>query len=98
MAAKDDQKRHRFTWILTLDKKKHKNIIVYVPESTGLAFRVELASHETCKRKYVENINMFLEESRTALPPLDVLGMYSQKTMAKLKSTFLSQTTPHLPL
>ena len=84
-----EETRHHFTWILSLDENRYKNIIVYVPESTGLAFRVELAIHEIYKREYVENIDQFLEESRAALPksraalpPLDVLSIYSDQTTA----------------
>ncbi|KAI9777559.1 MAG: hypothetical protein M1816_004702 [Peltula sp. TS41687] len=44
---------------------------------------VELASHDTYQSAYDEQVIDFLEAGRTALPPLDVLGIYSHTTTAQ---------------
>ena len=73
--------RHHFTWILDLEKEEGKwEIEVHARK---LRFKIELASHTTRKAKYDEKIEEFLEESRNALPPLDVLGIESHTTTAQ---------------
>ena len=76
-----DEVRHHFTWILDLEKEEGKwEIEIHV---RGLRFKVELASHETCEAEYDKKVEGFLEDSRTALPPLNVLGIYSHTTTAQ---------------
>lgn len=70
--------RHGIDWILSLDDGKY-DIVVQI---CGLEFKIKLASHETCEDEFLKNVNIFLEESRSALPALDVLGIYSHKTTA----------------
>lgn len=73
--------RHHFTWILDLKKDEGKwEIGVHV---RGLKFKVELASHETCKAEYNKNVEKFLQKGRTDLPSLDVLGIDSHTTTAQ---------------
>ena len=73
--------RHHFTWILDLEKEEGKwEVKVHV---RGLEFKVKLASHETCKAEYDKNVKEFLKNSRTDLPPLDILGMDSYTTTAQ---------------
>lgn len=43
-------------------------------------FKVELASHKTCKAGYNKKVKKFLEQSSTALPPVDGLGIDSYTT------------------
>ena len=73
--------RHHFTWILDLQKEEGKwEVRVHV---RGLEFKVELASHETCKAEYDKNVKEFLENSRMDLPPLNILGMESHITIVQ---------------
>lgn len=74
-----DETQHQRTWILSLRGRK-RDIIVYVPQSTGLAFKVELATHETCQSEFLENLNTFLGEGEAGLPPLDMLGIFTHIT------------------
>lgn len=81
----DGQARHEvrrdFTWILDLKRGSRQwDIKVHVPKKDGLEFKIILASHKTCEAKYIENVNSFLAERRTALPPLSVLGIDSHTT------------------
>ena len=70
--------RHHFTWILDLQKEEGKwEVRVHV---RGLEFKVELASHETCKAEYNKNVKEFLKNSRSNLPQLDILGIDSYTT------------------
>ncbi|KAL8989984.1 MAG: hypothetical protein Q9177_001254 [Variospora cf. flavescens] len=46
-------------------------------------FKVELASHKTCKAGYNKKVKKFLEQSSTALPPVDGLGIDSYTTTAQ---------------
>lgn len=76
-----EEVRHHFTWILDLEKEEGKwEIEVH---ARGLSFKVELASHKTCEAEYDKKADEFLEDSRTALPPLDVLGIDSHTTTAQ---------------
>lgn len=42
-----------------------------------------MASYETYKAEYDKKVETFLKDSRTALPPLDVLGIDSYTTTAQ---------------
>ncbi|MDI1488801.1 MAG: hypothetical protein OHK93_008077 [Ramalina farinacea] len=73
-----EEVRHHFTWILNLAKGEGEwKIVVHVRR---LKFKVELASHETYKAEYNENVEKFLNHSRTADPPLGVLSINSYLT------------------
>lgn len=73
--------RHHFTWILDLKKKKEKwEVEVHV---RGFKFKVELASHNTCKTEYGKNVEEFFKNTRTIFPPLDVLGIDSYTITAQ---------------
>jgi len=76
-----EEVRHHFTWILDLKKEEEKwDVEVHI---RGLRFKVELASHKTCQAEYDKEVDEFLKDSRTALPPLDVLGIDSHTTTAQ---------------
>lgn len=73
--------RRRFTWILDLRTGDAEyEIKVHVG---GLEFKVELASHDACSVDFEENVERFLEATRTVVPALDVLGIYSHTTTAQ---------------
>lgn len=77
----EEEVRRYFTWILDLEKEEGKwEIKVHV---RGLCFRVELASHATCKVEYDKKVKKFLNDSRNALSSLDVLGIESYITTAQ---------------
>ncbi|KAI9777434.1 MAG: hypothetical protein M1816_004724 [Peltula sp. TS41687] len=89
-----DEVRHHFTWILDLKKDEGKwDVEVHVPSQGGLAFKVELASHDTCKAEYNTKVKKFLDESRTALP-LEMLGIYSHTTTAQLSQSLTPRRHP----
>lgn len=78
--------RHRFTWILDLEKHTKKGgkaeewrIKVHV---RGLSFKVIFASHRTCEAEYEKKVTEFLNHSRsqTADPLLDGLSITSRTT------------------
>ena len=75
--AEDEVRRH-FTWILDLEKRDGDGRIESKWEVKvhvrWLAFKVELASHETCAAAYDENVNKFLQFSRTDDTPLGGSG------------------------
>ncbi|KAI4228462.1 MAG: hypothetical protein L6R40_008127 [Gallowayella cf. fulva] len=48
-----------------------------------LRFKLELASHKTCKAEYDKEVKKFLKQSSTALPPVDGLGIDSYTTTAQ---------------
>ncbi|KAL9029909.1 MAG: hypothetical protein Q9196_001912 [Gyalolechia fulgens] len=78
--AKYEVRRH-FTWILDLSKEGGE--WEFVVHARGLSFKVELASHQTCKAEYEEKLTSFLKRSSTALPPVDRLGIDSYTTTAQ---------------
>ena len=54
----EDEVRKNFTWILDLEKEEGKwDIKVHV---SRLEFKVQLASHNTCKAEYENKVNKFL--------------------------------------
>ncbi len=76
--------RHRFTWILNLEKPKSQNgdekewkVQVHVRR---LSFKFELASHRTCQAKYNRKVDESLKLSRTADPSLCGLSIESHIT------------------
>lgn len=71
---------HHFTWIIKIGN--FKKIEVRVARQDDFTFEVKLAECKTCEDKYGLHLNSYLEESRTALPPFNMLGIYSQKTTA----------------
>ena len=89
--AEDEMRRH-FTWILDLEKEDGGwEIDVSV---RGLGFKVELPSHKTCKAEYDKRVDDFLKDSRTALPPLDVLGIDSHTTTAQPSQSLTPRQLP----
>lgn len=76
-----EEVRHHFTWILDLKREDGKWEIEV--NARKLRFKVELASHETCKAEYDKKVKDFLEQSSTALPPVDGLGIDSYMTTAQ---------------
>jgi hypothetical protein len=85
--------RRQFTWILDLKKKERKwDIEAHVPN--GLAFKVELASHDICEAQYLANVNDFLANSRTTPLPLDVLGIYSHTITTQPSQPFTPRLHP----
>lgn len=77
----EEEVRHHFIWILDLEKEEGKWEIEV--NARKLRFKVEVASHEKRKAEYDKNVKDFLQNSRTCLPPLDVLGIDSQTTTAQ---------------
>ncbi|KAL8816167.1 MAG: hypothetical protein Q9223_004776 [Gallowayella weberi] len=85
--------RRHFTWILDLEKEEGKwEVVVNVRE---LRFKVELASHETCKAKYDEKVEDFLRRKSGTLPSVDGLGIDSYTTTAQ---TSQASTPKQLPI
>lgn len=72
-----------FCWILDLERAEGRwDIQVHVPHHDGLTFEIRLASHVTCKAKFLGKVNGFQAESQKALPLLDVLGINSEQSTA----------------
>jgi hypothetical protein len=78
MDTRNEAQRH-FAWILDLEGKW--DIEVHISNNHDLALKVKLAGHETCKDKFLKNMNVFLAKS-TALPPLNILGVDSFESTA----------------
>ena len=82
----DDQDRLLFKWILfqgpkikvTIDESKRRGCQV----RESLRFEIELAQHNVSQAKYQNNVCLFLEESRNAIAPFDLLNIYSQENTA----------------
>lgn len=75
-----DEARKKDRWILSLEpgrRRKWNDIIIYLPNEDGLAFRIEFPNHEAGHPEYVANLQAFLHESRAALPPVGALGLNS---------------------
>ena len=73
--------RRHFTWILDLEKEEGEwEIVVNAQE---LRFKVELASHETCKAEYDKRVKEFLDRKSETLPLVDGLGIDSYTTTAQ---------------
>ena len=89
--ASEEVRRH-FTWILDLEKEQGKWEIEV--NARKLRFKVELASHKTCKAEYDKEVQEFLRDSRTALPPLDVLGIDSCTTTAQTSQPLTPRQLP----
>lgn len=70
-------RKHSFTWILFPKPTK-----IEVRIDKDLRFEVELAEHKPHGDEYRRRINSFLEESRNAIAPFSLLGIYSQETTA----------------
>ena len=88
----EQEVRHHFTWILDLEKEEGKwEVEIHI---RGLSFKVELASHSTCKAEYDKKVEGFLEDSCTALPPLDVLGIYNHTTTAQPSQPLTPRQSP----
>ncbi|KAF7502516.1 hypothetical protein GJ744_005637 [Endocarpon pusillum] len=84
--------RHHFTWILDLKREMGKwEIQVHV---RGLRFKVDLASHETCKAKHDKNVQDFLQDNPTAPPSLDVLGIQSHTATAQCSQPLTPRQLP----
>ncbi len=79
-----NQIRHHFTWIIDFNDEKvdFKTIEVRIAGRDTLTFKIKLAEHKTCEDEYGLRLNSYLEESRTALPLFNMLGIYSQETTA----------------
>ncbi|KAK3064933.1 hypothetical protein LTS18_002095 [Coniosporium uncinatum] len=78
------QKRSHFTWIIFHGFEE----IEVELSGTKFVFRIILAEHEECESDYLTHVDAFLakrrtaEESGPALPPFDMLDIYSQNTTA----------------
>ena len=57
-----DEIRRRFTWRLDLKKENGSewDVEVHVPHGKGLSFKVQLASHDTCKDEYRTKVLKFI--------------------------------------
>lgn len=65
-------------------QKQWNEIIVYVPDAKGLAFKIDFPSHRVGASKYRENLRALLEECQTALPSVGGLGLESNPFTASL--------------
>ncbi|KAK3174021.1 hypothetical protein OEA41_001265 [Lepraria neglecta] len=61
-----------------------KEIIVYVPDDKGLAFKIEFPKHSEGGHEYWKNLRAFVEECRTALPTVSGLGLDSNPPTAPI--------------
>ena len=78
---KDDKR------LLSFEPGAHEQweeIIVYVPDDEGLAFKIELPNHRKGGPEYWKNLQAFVEERRTALPPVSGLGLDSNPPTAPI--------------
>ena len=75
--------RKKDKWILSFEPGRPppwKKVVIYVPNAKKLAFKVELPNHTASRPEYMANLRAFLEESKTALPPVSALGLNSNPT------------------
>ena len=81
VVLKDDKR------LLSFEPGAHEQweeIIVYVPDDEGLAFKIELPNHREGGREYWKNLRAFVEECRTALPGVSGLGLDSNPPTAPI--------------
>ena len=71
-----DQRRNHFTWIL------FTGYDIKLQISKILQFRIELANHDSCKDEYRKRVRSYLEASRNAIGPLDLLNIHSLQSTA----------------
>lgn len=70
-------------WLLSYEpgkQRRWREIIIYVPDQTGLAFKVEFPNHQSTHPEYLANLHAFCEESKTELPSFNILGLDSAPT------------------
>lgn len=72
-----DQRRKNFRWILF----RNWEIKVRV-RRRAFIFELEVASHETCKLIYEENIRAYLQESQSTLPEIGQMEVQYQESTA----------------
>lgn len=84
--------RHRFTWILDLGKEEGAWDIEV--DAQKLRFKTEVASHKASRANYDDKVEEFVKDSRTILPPLDVLGIDSHTTTAQPSQSFTPKQLP----
>ncbi|KAL8769043.1 MAG: hypothetical protein Q9209_004829 [Squamulea sp. 1 TL-2023] len=65
-------------------REQWKEIIVFVPDDTGLAFQIEFPNHRQRGCEYWKNLRAFVEECRTALPAVNGLGLDSNPPTAPI--------------
>lgn len=75
-----NQTQHHFTWIIKI--RDFEKIKVRVAGQDIFTFKIKLVKHKTCEDEYGLRLNSYLEESQTALPPFNMLDIYSQETTA----------------
>lgn len=91
--AKDKTRRNN-TWLLSFEPRSEwrwDDVKIYVPDVDGLAFSIKFPNHEAGRPEYLSNLRAFIEESRTALPPVTSLGLNSNPPTA----TPSKPQTPH---
>ncbi|MCJ1255217.1 hypothetical protein MMC24_003033 [Lignoscripta atroalba] len=77
--------RIKNTWTLSCgprQRRQFKDVTIYVPDADGLAFKIEFPNHEAGGTGYLAHLRTFLEESKTALPPVNTIGLDSNPTTA----------------
>ncbi|KAI9844979.1 MAG: hypothetical protein M1837_005123 [Sclerophora amabilis] len=85
-----DEVRRNFTWMLGLVKEHgHWDVRVHVPHKKGLAFKIQLASHNTCQAEFNAEVDRNLAASRDPLAATNVLNIKSLASTA-LPSQYLS--------
>ena len=82
------QKRSNFTWIL------FQGIDIEVEVAEKLRFAIMLATHPNRETVYQERIDRYLDESRNALGPINMLSINSQETTAAPTRPFSPRTLP----
>lgn len=73
-------------------RKQWKEVIIYVPDADGLAFKIEFPNHRVGGVEYRRKLQEFVDDSRRALPPVDGLGLDSNPSTAPLSR---QPRTPH---
>ncbi|KAL9615897.1 MAG: hypothetical protein Q9160_009170 [Pyrenula sp. 1 TL-2023] len=78
-----DKVRKNEKWLLSYEpgkQRRWREVIVYVPDKTGLAFKIEFPNHQSTHPEYLANLHAFCEESKVELPSFNVLGLDSAPT------------------
>ncbi|KAL9084624.1 MAG: hypothetical protein Q9165_007979 [Trypethelium subeluteriae] len=87
--------RRQFNWRLDLKKEDggHWDTEVHVPNDNGLAFKVELATHQTCQAEYDAKVRDFLGNKQDPLSGVRGLG-FEDRGHSQLSSIIHSPAEP----
>ncbi len=77
-------------------RKQWKEVVIYVPDADSLAFKIEFPNHRVGGGEYRRKLQTFVDNSRTALPSVDGLGLDSNPPTGPISR---QSRTPHkLPI